>query len=63
MIERTPPAPPADLGHLPVWITPALIADTLRVWQPYYRQKLTERDALDILLAVGNLFDAIGKGT
>ena len=44
---------------LPAWITPELIAQTLDVWQPYYRNRLTEQDAVDILLGVGRLFDAL----
>ncbi|CAN0519891.1 unnamed protein product, partial [Ectocarpus sp. 8 AP-2014] len=45
---------------LPVWITADLIHETLRVWQPYYGDRLTERDAIGILLDVGRLFDQLG---
>ncbi len=41
---------------LPAWITADLIAETLRVWQPYYSEPLTAKDAIGILLNVGNLF-------
>jgi hypothetical protein len=34
-----------------------LIAQTIETWQPYYHQRLTEQDALDILLGVGRLLD------
>ncbi len=44
------------LRGLPEWITPELIADTVRVWQPYYAEPLTAKDAVGILMAVGNLF-------
>ncbi len=44
---------------LPFWVTPALIAATQRVWQPYYNTMLTEEDAVAILLAVGRLFGAL----
>lgn len=44
----------------PVWITPALIADTLATWQPYYDQPLTEDDAIEILQSVGLLLQWIG---
>ena len=40
----------------PRWVTPELLADTLRIWRPYYGN-LTSQDALAIILNVGNLFD------
>ena len=42
----------------PRWVTPELLADTLRVWQPYYGN-LTSHDALSIITNVGNLFDVL----
>ncbi len=42
----------------PRWVTPELLADTLRVWQPYYGN-LTPQDALNIIVNVGNLFDVL----
>ena len=49
---------PSDtkLQALPAWITPELITETLRVWQPYYGHTLTQDDAIGMLLNVGNLF-------
>ena len=47
---------------LPTWITADLIAETLRVWQPYYAQPLTPEDAIGILLNVGGLFTALSGG-
>ena len=44
---------------LPAWITADLIAETLRVWQPYYAQPLTPEEAIGILLNVGNLFGVL----
>ena len=44
---------------IPEWITPALLADTLRVWQPHYAQPLTEADALAIVMNVSGLLDAL----
>ena len=44
----------------PRWVTPELLADTLRVWRPYYGN-LTPDDALSIILNVGNLFDALRR--
>ena len=43
----------------PKWITPEEIEDTLRVWQPSYRQLLTADDALEILINTHNLFDVL----
>jgi hypothetical protein len=43
----------------PAWATPELLADTLETWQPYYSQRLTVADALDILLSVSRLIDAL----
>lgn len=43
----------------PSWITPELIEDTLRVWQPHYQETLTPEDAVSMLLNVGELFDVL----
>lgn len=43
----------------PKWITPEEIEDTLRVWQPSYRQLLTAMDALEILINTHNLLDVL----
>lgn len=43
----------------PNWITPEEIEDTLRVWQPKYKQLLTAEDALEILINVRNLLDVL----
>ena len=50
--------PPADT---PPWITADLIAHTIKTWQPFYRQPLTREDAVEILVTVGNLVDALGE--
>jgi hypothetical protein len=44
---------------LPNWITAELIADTLRVWQPYYKETLTIDDAAEIVMNVGRLYDVL----
>ena len=46
-------------GGSPSWVDPDLIAETIRVWQPYYPQPLTPDAALDILINVGQLYDAL----
>ncbi len=43
----------------PSWVTPELIADTLRVWQPYYPTPLTTDDAFEMIMNVGRLFDVL----
>jgi len=34
------------------WVTPDLICDTIKTWQPYYGHDLTAEDALWILLSM-----------
>lgn len=48
-----------DQKHHPSWITPAMIQETLCVWQPYYNTPLTEDDAVEMLMTVGRLFDCL----
>ena len=59
ILPNGPDAVPVPAGS-PPWVTPELLADTIRVWQPYYG-RLTSEDALGIILNVSNLFDAIRK--
>ena len=47
------------LQGIPSWITPELIADTVRTWQRYYAEPLTAKDAVGILMGVGNLFASL----
>ncbi len=54
-------SPAAETAGLPAWITPELIAETIRVWQPYHAQPLSEREAVEMLLAAANLLDCLGK--
>ena len=44
----------------PRWVTAELIQETIEVWQPHSPERLTEQDALDILLNVTQLFDLLG---
>ena len=57
--DRTATA--AAARNLPgaAWITDAAVADTIRVWAPYYGGKLTESEAVEILMNVKNLVDAL----
>jgi hypothetical protein len=43
----------------PKWITPDDIEETMRVWQPNYRQLLTADDALEILINTHNLIGVL----
>jgi hypothetical protein len=43
-------------------VTPELIEQTIRVWQPRYGEPLTPDDALAIILNVGRLFEVLSRG-
>ena len=43
--------------NAPTWITDDLVACTLKTWQPFYSKQLTRSDAIEMLLAAGNLID------
>ncbi len=43
----------------PKWVTSTEISDTIRVWQPNYKEILTPDDALEILLNVHALLDVL----
>lgn len=47
-------------GVAPNWASAELISMTIEVWQPYYAHPLTEQDAIEILMNVAALFDALG---
>lgn len=42
----------------PTWVTPELIAHTLRVWQRFCEQPLTPEDALEIIMGAGQLIQS-----
>ena len=44
---------------VPDWITPELIEETLRVWQPYYAEPLTVEDAAGMLTGAGRLLSVL----
>jgi hypothetical protein len=50
---------PNRYSTLPGWITPEVVEQTRTVWQPYYHSPLTDDDAIEILLNVGNLFQLL----
>lgn len=43
----------------PAWITPELVRETIRVWQPFYTTPLTLDDAVNILDSAGRLFGVL----
>lgn len=43
----------------PSWITPALLALTVRVWSKRYGRPIDDAEALDILIRVGRLMDVL----
>lgn len=45
----------------PAWITPELIAETIRVWQPYYRDPLAPEDAVVMMQSVGRLLKVLRR--
>jgi hypothetical protein len=47
----------------PDWITSELIALTLATWQPYYTETLTDDDAVEMLMTVGNLYRVLAGGS
>lgn len=44
---------------IPSWVTPALIAQTKVVWQPYFEEELTDAAALELLVPVGVLYEVL----
>ena len=49
----------SEQRQIPKWITPERISETIRVWQPYYSERLTEDDAVEMLVNVGRLGDVL----
>jgi hypothetical protein len=47
----------------PDWITPELVEETIRVWQPYYEAILTTEEAVTMILNVGRLYQALSSGS
>ena len=47
----------------PDWITPELVVETIRVWQPYYKDVLTPEEAVTMISNVGRLYQALSSGS
>jgi hypothetical protein len=45
----------------PEWITAHLIAETIRVWQPYYAEVITPEEAVTMIRNVGRLYEALSS--
>jgi hypothetical protein len=45
----------------PDWITPELIEQTIRVWQPYHQAVVTTEEAVTMIQTVGHLFQALSS--
>ncbi|HEY4311633.1 MAG TPA: hypothetical protein VGN12_19460 [Pirellulales bacterium] len=41
------------------WVSPALLALTVRVWSKRYGRPIDDTEAMDILLCVGRLMDVL----
>jgi hypothetical protein len=54
-ISKTPELPPGT----PAWITPQLVAQTIRVWQPYYADMISTDEAIKMVQSVGQLFSVL----
>jgi hypothetical protein len=61
LLEPISPATTEHSNGRPAWITVDLVAATLRTWQVYYREQLTERDAVAILQSVGGLIEVLER--
>jgi hypothetical protein len=56
-------APVASLpAATPGWITPDLVAYTIRVWQPRYPSTLSTEDAIDIISGAARLLRVLCSG-
>jgi hypothetical protein len=56
--DATPSIVPAGT---PEWVTAELIEQTIRVWQPYYKSRLTPDDAVTMILNVGRLYEVFSR--
>ena len=52
--ETLPPGTPA-------WITMELVRETIEVWSPFYKSRISLDDAVTILRGVGQLFDCLTR--
>ena len=46
----------------PRWVTLQLLEETLRVWQPYYKNPLTSEEALGMIMSVSQLNSVLTGG-
>ncbi|MCL2645401.1 MAG: hypothetical protein FWD61_00180 [Phycisphaerales bacterium] len=43
------------------WITNEAVAETIRVWSPYYDETLADHEAVEILMNLKNLVDTLSR--
>jgi hypothetical protein len=58
---KAPEAWVAVPSGTPAWITAELLAMTIRMWQPYYAERLSPQDAVTIVQNVGRLFGVLSR--
>lgn len=52
-----PPSAEKDrIPGLPDWVTDDWLKETIRAWQPYYKDPLTIQDAAEIIMSWDRLF-------
>ena len=44
---------------IPDWVDDDLVAQTIRVWEPYYDRPLAKADAAELLRTISQLVDAL----
>ncbi len=47
-------------AETPTWITPDLVQHTIRLWSRYEPRPVTSEDAVEMILHIGELFEALG---
>jgi len=47
------------LRAAPAWMTAEAVRDTLQVFRPLYKERLTVSDAVEILINMHNLYDLL----
>ncbi len=52
----------ASAPEAPAWVTESLIAMTIKVWQPYYKNPLSRGDVIRMITSVGQLFRVMAQG-
>jgi hypothetical protein len=59
LLVQHPPSKPLRESIAPAWITPELIALTIKTWQPRYTDQITREQAIGMLVNFGALIDVM----